>query len=93
MDTVKKSFIEQTTEDILNDEGMRLDEEVLLKSTHKTIFVTPGEAVKLTPNELKPKNINLNIERLMYNMVSGKPKFGKFFIFLKYNVSLVLILF
>lgn len=55
------------------------DEDVELKSAYKTIHVIPGEAIKLTPSELKPKNINSNIiDRLMYNMVSGKPKYGLF---------------
>jgi hypothetical protein len=56
---------------------MLTHDDVVLKSAHKTIHVIPGESIKLTPNELKPKNINTNLDRLVYNLVSGKPKFGK----------------
>jgi hypothetical protein len=63
------------------------DEDVVLKSAYKTIHVIPGEAIKLTSNELKPKNINSNIiDRLIYNIVSGKPKYGKFNFCLFYSL-------
>jgi hypothetical protein len=48
---------------------------------HKTLLVHPGEAIKLTSSELKPKD-GLNIkqsDRLVYILVSGEPKFGKLF--------------
>jgi hypothetical protein len=44
----------------------------------KTIFIQPGEAIKLTSNELKPKSLpqNASPDRLIYFLVSGQPKFG-----------------
>jgi len=44
----------------------------------KTIFVHPGEAIKLTSNELKPKNLsfNTNEANLIYFLVSGNLKYG-----------------
>ena len=45
----------------------------------KTIYVHPGEAVKLTSGELEPKNLgsNVNSNRLIYVLVSGNLKFGE----------------
>lgn len=45
----------------------------------KTIFVIPGEAIKLTSNELKPKNLSadFNPDNLVYFLVSGNLKYGE----------------
>jgi hypothetical protein len=45
----------------------------------KTIFVIPGEAIKLTSNELKPKNLSseFNSDNLVYFLVSGNLKYGE----------------
>lgn len=45
----------------------------------KTIFVIPGEAIKLTSNELKPRNLssNFNLENLVYFLVSGNLRYGE----------------
>ena len=43
----------------------------------KTIFIQPSEAIKLTSNELKPKKLNSNSDKLIYFLVSGSPKFGE----------------
>lgn len=61
--------------DLMND--AESDQELIPKSAYKTIHVIPGEAVKLTPNELKPKHLSIDLDRLMYSLVSGKPKYGK----------------
>jgi len=44
----------------------------------KTIFVHPGEAIKLTSNELKPKNLTYGTDdaSLIYFLVSGNLKYG-----------------
>lgn len=48
----------------------------------KTIFIHPGEAIKLTSNELKPKNLmdlpdGSSSNKLIYFLVSGNPKYGE----------------
>lgn len=45
----------------------------------KTIFVHPGEAIKLTSSELKPKNLSATTDgnNLIYFLVSGNLKYGK----------------
>jgi hypothetical protein len=45
----------------------------------KTIYVIPGEAIKLTSNELKPKNLSskFNSDNLVYFLVSSNLKYGE----------------
>lgn len=46
----------------------------------KTIFIHPGEAIKLTSAELKPKSLprkSTNGDKLIYFLVSGNPKYGE----------------
>lgn len=63
--------------DYLND-GTAIDLDIPSpKINHKTIQVVPGEAVKLTSNELRPKNIQKSKTLLHYTLVSGKPKYGE----------------
>lgn len=44
----------------------------------KTIFIQPGEAIKITSNELKPKVLpsGTDSQNLIYFLVSSKPKYG-----------------
>ncbi|CAF0709358.1 unnamed protein product [Brachionus calyciflorus] len=42
----------------------------------KTIFIQPGESIKLTSSELRPKNIASGNDRLVYHLVSARPKYG-----------------
>ena len=44
----------------------------------KTIFIQPGEAIKITSNELKPKILpsSTDAQNLIYFLVSSKPKYG-----------------
>jgi hypothetical protein len=57
-----------------------------VKSTHlaqqtprKTIFIQPGEAIKLTSGELKPRNLPAGVtdKQLVYFLVSGSPRYGE----------------
>jgi hypothetical protein len=66
-----------------NEEKASLIKEFYLPSSNKmpprkTIFIHPSESIKLTSNELKPKNLGTaNPARLIYYLVSGSPKFGE----------------
>ena len=48
-------------------------------SPRKTIFVHPGEAIMLTSNELRPKNLSKHTDEknLIYYLVSGNLKYGE----------------
>jgi hypothetical protein len=75
------SLLKLIMEPIQNDQPMLTDlvandENGVQKKSYKTIYVIPGEAVKITSNDLKPKNVNFDPERLTYSLVSGKPQFG-----------------
>ena len=66
-----------------NEEKASIIKEYYLPNTNKmsprkTIFIQPSESIKLTSNELKPKNLGTaNPARLIYYLVSGSPKFGE----------------
>lgn len=49
------------------------------QTPRKTIYIQPGEDIKLTSNELKPKNLPVGVkpEKLIYFLVSGNPKYGE----------------
>ena len=51
----------------------------LRSAPRKTIFIQPGESIKLTSAELKPKYLdsNVNPDKLIYFLVSGNPKYGE----------------
>lgn len=51
----------------------------LSQTPRKTIFIQPGESIKLTSNELKPKTLppNTNPDKLIYFLVSANPKYGE----------------
>jgi hypothetical protein len=51
----------------------------LRSAPRKTIFIQPGESIKLTSTELKPKYLdpNVNPDKLIYYLVSGNPKYGE----------------
>ena len=53
----------------------------------KTIIVHPGESIKLTTSELKPKGLgaNVNLNRLVYFLVSGAPKYGSYLFLFFYS--------
>jgi hypothetical protein len=64
---------------ILSDTSTyQTDESGPHKKSYKAIYVIPGEAVKITSSELKPTNFYFDQDRLIYSLVSGKPKFGNF---------------
>jgi hypothetical protein len=77
------SLLKLTLEPMQNDQAFYHDSTAYLnddaglqKKPYKTIYVIPGEAVKITSSDLKPKIFNFDPERLVYSLVSGKPKFG-----------------
>ncbi len=51
----------------------------LRSAPRKTIFIQPGESIKLTSAEIKPKYLdsNVNPDKLIYFLVSGNPKYGE----------------
>ena len=79
---LSKSSIENER-NIRDNEEKNLIKEYYLPNPNKipprkTIFIQPSESIKLTSNELKPKNLGAaNSNRLIYFLVSGNPKYGE----------------
>lgn len=74
-----ESFLPRSLKHLNQDRSIREQKNLNRnQKPRKTIFIQPGEAIKITSNELKPKNLpsNIDAQKLIYFLVSSKPKYG-----------------